>query len=525
MSQEINQIEQIELYIEGRLSNADRAEFENLLNNDSTLADKVAFHKTVTAGIHNLGLRSELNGIHHRLYGGSKGQWLKWSLSILLIGLASLGIWYMTQESHETETRTQPKMDVIIETKNNITPEPEKQEAPTSDTTSITLSKNEVKEKVVRTVPQYKINIVENDSEEAADILSEETVENEMEEPELVERINQITSSFDSTTLKEMPLASPVIANAKHVVTPFDSLNNLMNEIFITDPKIRTTKIGDPKQMMEFTGNKGTFVSIPPNSLKKPNGKLPNGNVRIELDEYYEPHQLFTEGLPTISNGKMLESGGVVHLAIYDEDETELMVRVNSSIGLSFLPIERNSKDPFGTFYGNRDEYGLMNWSTNISRDPDERYVVEEAPVQNFKGKTFSNAETREAKTLSGYINLKSKELGWINCDRFYDKKTSPIVMNINNAPKNAVVAIIFKDIKSVLTTNLIDAAASFEAPNKMDIWVIGVGTEDEEDYFFIEDTNTSDLKDVSFAFEKAPKWKIKKALAEVQFNELDEDK
>ncbi len=524
MNDQFNSIEIIEKYLLNRMTPDEKVSFEKRIAGDKQLSEQVDFQRVFTKGVANNALRLELNDIHQDLYGGgfNYSRYLLLSLITFVTGAA---IWWFMQPSETSSILPEPSESKILQVSDidSLT----HHDAPLVADSPTIISKSASK-KEVRVNQQTLVNQSEKNNSEKQDYSIEiEATEKEVlfdtEDNDLqldsISVVDELPSGKDSLTPDhnlEEEVAKPIGVVASK---PLNEVQKLLSEIFFSDHETHTQVISDPKRMTQFTAKNGTFVSILPNSLVKQSGKLPTGNVRVEVDEYEKPYELLMHGLPTVSDGKLLETGGVVNIRIVDEDNDELVLRSNSQIGLSFKPQERKVKDDYATFYGEMED-GIINWKTSHQEDSTSLNRVEEvAPIQRLgKGGWKTNTDYREKKKLNGYINLEANGLGWINCDRFYDKETKNHVVQLEGTPKNALVAVVFQDIKSVLSTYSNENLASFNAPANEDIWIVGIGSDDTGNYYFIENTNTKKLDHNIYTFQKASKWKIKQALAVIQF-------
>jgi len=87
---------------------------------------------------------------------------------------------------------------------------------------------------------------------------------------------------------------------------------------------------GEPSQFFNenanqdilVTGEKGTSILIPANSLMTNGGSLVNGNVDIELKEILDKGDMILSNKSTLaSNGAVLESGGEFFISVTQNDQ------------------------------------------------------------------------------------------------------------------------------------------------------------------------------------------------------------
>jgi hypothetical protein len=106
-------------------------------------------------------------------------------------------------------------------------------------------------------------------------------------------------------------------------------------------------------------GKKGIQVFIPQNSFAI---DAPNALVDIELKEYTTKKDLMLAGLSTVSNGKLIESGGSVYLNVTNNGK-DVKLKDGAMVSLAF-PTAR-VKPGMQTFYGKKDGKGAFNWEAN----------------------------------------------------------------------------------------------------------------------------------------------------------------
>ena len=116
----------------------------------------------------------------------------------------------------------------------------------------------------------------------------------------------------------------------------------------------------DPTKGAELVGPHGTIVRIPPNAFVTKSGKQVTGPVVFEFKEVATKADILLTNVPTVSNGQILESGGVVYLDAKAEDEP-LEIAEDKSIEVEF-PQEK-TKEGMQGFSGKYDQNGQMNWT------------------------------------------------------------------------------------------------------------------------------------------------------------------
>lgn len=78
--------------------------------------------------------------------------------------------------------------------------------------------------------------------------------------------------------------------------------------------------IADPRQPQIIKGKKGTRISIPANSLVRPDGRPAKGPVQVELREAYTFGDMLAQNLGTTSGKELLQTGGMFFIEAKDAD-------------------------------------------------------------------------------------------------------------------------------------------------------------------------------------------------------------
>jgi hypothetical protein len=199
------------------------------------------------------------------------------------------------------------------------------------------------------------------------------------------------------------------------------------------------------ESMCTLKGEKGTEITIEPNSLILPNGDLAIGKIDYELTEYYDMASFFSEQLYTMSNEKLIESGGMIRIEAYSNGEP-LSLAEGKEIEIQ-LSDKRWGTNGFQTFYGNRLPNGAMNWETETEENPlamltlnmglrghiiiKEDGSMDTLPDSITVDTTFYEV-SNEMENITNVLNIiNSSKLGFINCDRFYNKPTKEVQLAV----------------------------------------------------------------------------------------------
>lgn len=236
----------------------------------------------------------------------------------------------------------------------------------------------------------------------------------------------------------------------------------------------------NPREDNRLVGDQGTVINIPAFTLELRNGIVPS-EMNVELTEVYGNGQIVQADLHTASGGRMLQSGGTIHLAA-NTNGKEAQVAQGKSLELEFPYGEDEPSENMEVFNGRVDRNGNFDWVQNglmIERVPvvretfyinekpvskeeyyaslqaweerkaqREREIAEEERMNEIYNEVASNAEAMDAYLLA------SEELGWINCDEFYDIPNKTNVLVRVDTTYRPSVRMVFDNLSSVMNGN-----------------------------------------------------------------------
>ncbi|MDI1233112.1 MAG: OmpA family protein [bacterium] len=117
----------------------------------------------------------------------------------------------------------------------------------------------------------------------------------------------------------------------------------------------------DPSKDNTIVGKNGTRVFIPKNSILTSDGRVLGSEiVNITLEEFLNPNDAIFNQLSTLSNGKILESGGMFNLnASYNGQQ--LKIKQGESIQVEMPSL--NLKNDMQIFVGEKNTQGITVWN------------------------------------------------------------------------------------------------------------------------------------------------------------------
>jgi len=252
-------------------------------------------------------------------------------------------------------------------------------------------------------------------------------------------------------------------------------------------------KVGTNKPSI-ITGRKGTKIAINPNDLIRESGNSLGKNIEVELKELTNQTDLLCANAQSVSDGKLLISGGAYYIGMTSNGEN-LKLKEGKTLNVQFPKISNKEME---LFYGERNDLGQMNWiNTNENFKVIEKVQIKSESVKSVNktkrkseidaildyvetGDTTTTAEGRaravewekenkiqqqkaeeELKKQQREFELNQNlyddigiiKLGWINCDRFLNAESeTDMIVSINpeNRLQSANIYLIFKEINSV---------------------------------------------------------------------------
>lgn len=197
---------------------------------------------------------------------------------------------------------------------------------------------------------------------------------------------------------------NPVIADTTITKRPIehllkDSIQNNQSEIVTQDTlvskkevtqiqtskpvKIEVFSYVKPPQKLKIDTQKdtaivckeGTKLNIKANSFVNENNDLVTGKIELSVTEYYKLSDMLLANLSTTSNGKPLETGGMLHIEAFKGDE---LLKLKAPIEIEF---PTNTKKEGMQIFNGEWEDGNVNWELQEETVAEE-VVVEEIEVE-----------------------------------------------------------------------------------------------------------------------------------------------
>lgn len=118
------------------------------------------------------------------------------------------------------------------------------------------------------------------------------------------------------------------------------------------------------KKVSVLKSKGGLKITVNPAALVRENGTALEGNIKVSIIELINVNDLFRSNAATISDGKLLVSGGSYFIGM-DNGGVKIRIREGETIEAEFPVLKKTEME---LFYGQRNEANDMNWQkTNIS--------------------------------------------------------------------------------------------------------------------------------------------------------------
>ena len=155
----------------------------------------------------------------------------------------------------------------------------------------------------------------------------------------------------------------------------------------------------NPKKDTIIVGLQGTKIVIPKNAFIDSKGNIVSKNIEFELSEAFRIEDMIMSNLTTSSNGKLLETDGMIFTNATSGGKN---LTINKKNPLYIEIPTKNKKSGMMLYYGVRDSLGNMNW---INPKKLEQYLI---PVDLELLDFLPNGFDSVAKNYLDYYKLNS---------------------------------------------------------------------------------------------------------------------
>lgn len=192
-----------------------------------------------------------------------------------------------------------------------------------------------------------------------------ETLENKSVEAQTTP--NSVIAKAITTPKNVLPLfIEPTVKGEEPKVSDCFNFYGLKTWV---QPDVQSYNV-NPKEGATIEGKEGTLIIIPSNAFINDNNEIVNDNVQFELVEALTLEDIVLYNSGTTSNGKLLESGGMLHINATCNNQ---QVKINPARPLYIeVPTNEVKKDMM-VFEGKTQENGKLNWENPKSL---KKYLV-----------------------------------------------------------------------------------------------------------------------------------------------------
>ncbi|NBW36596.1 MAG: hypothetical protein EBR30_16555 [Cytophagia bacterium] len=245
-------------------------------------------------------------------------------------------------------------------------------------------------------------------------------------------------------------------------------------------------KLGESPQSFTLVHDKavkletrnGAIITIEPNTFEFSDGMSPDKTIHLDVKEVYQKSEMILDNLTTTSDGRLLESLGMIFMEASSEGK-QLKLKRNKSISVS-IP-NKNGIYNGELFYGEKTD-SVLNWKyAGTTRDitevveivipkSDRRNAIKRTTykyidgVKEFVSDTTFIIKGDYASNVILSIGIDSaigmpqntyefqiENLGWINCDRFVEvQEKVDFTIKLENH-SDPVGYLVFSSINSVM--------------------------------------------------------------------------
>jgi hypothetical protein len=129
--------------------------------------------------------------------------------------------------------------------------------------------------------------------------------------------------------------------------------------------KSDTLQIDNTKDTLVF-GSKGTALFFEKESFELPDGTIPKGKISIQLKECYNNSDIVRENLSTTSNGKLLETRGMINVLAFSDNQ-ELKLKEGKKFIIHFPKDTSDRKKQMNLFYATQQNNDQISWTLDTA--------------------------------------------------------------------------------------------------------------------------------------------------------------
>ncbi len=146
---------------------------------------------------------------------------------------------------------------------------------------------------------------------------------------------------------------------------------------------ITQTFTASPGKISVLTAKKGLRVTVNVAALQKEDGSAVDGKINVSIIELTTSEDLFKSNAATVSNGRLLVSGGSYFVGMECGGQ-KLQIKKGKNLQIEFPVIKENEMQ---LFYGQRDTANNMNWldaGINLQQDEEDEILFTDSNYNNL---------------------------------------------------------------------------------------------------------------------------------------------
>ncbi len=317
--------------------------------------------------------------------------------------------------------------------------------------------------------------------------------------------------NFDKKTNTNLPVKQFIDLSD---VKPND--NDLNNKFEIIEGKkvIQNfiSKMASPAQIFSInnqephtiTCTNGTVLKIKSNTFISLDKKTIQGNVALEIKEAYSYTDMIANNLHTVSNGNLLQSGGMVYINA-TQNIQQLDIDIQNPIQVE-MPTTKKKEGMLLFNLDNNNWVANGQWQ-NISPKKIKK-EISELDNNNFND-TLDGFNQKFISLNDNKYVFSLRNLKWINCDAFSSNKVTNIYVNNNVKSKaNLFSSLILRKFKGIIKgfTNSKDVIVFNNVPKDTEIIILSFKIQNDKVFTCIKKLfSNEDLNNIEDFIELSP--------------------
>ncbi|MEO5564212.1 MAG: hypothetical protein ABIR18_12275 [Chitinophagaceae bacterium] len=266
-------------------------------------------------------------------------------------------------------------------------------------------------------------------------------------------------------------------------------------EDFYSDNRSNAQSFSVPASSGGMTTTSGGIkIYFPGNGFVTKDGALVNGDVSVNVKEVLTPYEMIFNNMPTMAGGLPLESGGEFQINV-TKNSQELILAPGKFLRIQMPKNNSANMNGMQVFNGVEDANGNVDWRVNTTPG---NFVVGDS-------------------TLFAGSSLFSDNVGWINCDKFYNDPTVTFSVYPANAPSNdsTNVFVHLTGRNTVVKMSWTQGLSYFRSDKLLALpsTIIGISVKNGQLYASLTPVNVRDGESVTMNFSKYTEKQLKEKL------------